>query len=435
MQHCSVVFPSKFRANRRERAIHEVAALVHGYLTSLDDVALAGAGKKRVAADVEIVADCLLDLVYGQVALDFPDQILGDLGDQIHGYGLVGKGRVGDQRDKGSLQFTEIGRYLVGEIFQHIIGDVDSFAKTPVLQHREPRHERRTLELDGKSPFKTAQKPLLEILQVRRSTVRGEYQLFAVFMEMVEDIEEGVLRGRTNHVLDVIDDEDIYLHVEGEEIRELIANRDGIHVLSLELVSGHIENRQVRILVLYRYSDRLCDMGLAEARTSEEEERVERSLAWGAGDALAGRDAHLVALPFHEIVETVDRIQSRIDLDTLETRVNERSRIALRRVSIYGDGLVDRSRPRGGWKTHRRGLADRADLIDEFRIAADHSLDGSLHELKIHVVEVLPEEIRRHLKRKSGADKRYRLYRSEPGIEFLRLYYLADYRQTILPHG
>ena len=58
-------------------------------------------------------------------------------------------------------------------------------------------------------------------------------------MEVVENIEEGILRGRSDELMDVIHNEDINPHVISHEIRELVLVY-GVHVLGLELISSDI---------------------------------------------------------------------------------------------------------------------------------------------------------------------------------------------------
>ncbi len=89
-------------------------------------------------------------------------------------------------------------------------------------------------------------------------------------MEMVEDVEECVLGGRTDKLVDVIDHEDINPHVIGHEIRDLVL-LDRTHVLGLELIARHVKDNKVREGIVDGYADRLSEMGLAQARASEYE--------------------------------------------------------------------------------------------------------------------------------------------------------------------
>ena len=193
---------------------------------------------------------------------------------------------------------------------------------------------------------------------------------------MVEYVEEGILRGRADELLDVIHDEDIDPHVESHEVRQLVLYVHGIDVLSLELIAGHIEDDHVRIGFVHCDADCLCQMGLSKSGTSEDEQRVERCLARLVGDVDAGVESHFVALPLHQILETVGRIEPRIDLQFLYPRENERTRIAGRLESVDGNRSVLRNVSVRGGKLHRRILAYRMNPVHESGLRAEHSPEG-----------------------------------------------------------
>ena len=118
-------------------------------------------------------------------------------------------------------------------------------------------------------------------------------------------------------------------------------HRDGVHVLRLEFVARHIKYHEFGELLLDGDADSLREMGLAEARSAEDEERIERSLAGSHGYVPRRGDAHLVALPFHEVGEVVDGIEAGIDLDLVESGIDERSGV------LSGIGRRDVHRPVG----------------------------------------------------------------------------------------
>ena len=87
----------------------------------------------------------------------------------------------------------------------------------------------------------------------------------------------------------------------------------GVHILGLELASGKIEDYEFRALACHLDTYCLGQMGFAQARTTEYEQRVERCFPRSVRNADAGGDAHLVALPFYEVAEIEDGIQARVD--------------------------------------------------------------------------------------------------------------------------
>ena len=69
-------------------------------------------------------------------------------------------------------------------------------------------------------------------------------------------------------------------------------------------------------------------MGFPKTWATEDEQWIERSLPRSVGNAYAGVEPHLVALPLDEVVEAIRWIEPRIDLHLLDAREYERSWIA-----------------------------------------------------------------------------------------------------------
>ena len=81
----------------------------------------------------------------------------------------------------------------------------------------------------------------LHTLQINRGDVGGDDDLLAQQRQVIEDIEEGLLRLLlANEPLDIVDDEDVHLLVEVDEAPAARAVEAVAHVLHLELGAGHI---------------------------------------------------------------------------------------------------------------------------------------------------------------------------------------------------
>ncbi len=271
---------------------------------------------------------------------------------------------MGDQGDEGSFQFTEIGLDAGGQECQDLVVHLDPFAEGTGPEHGQPRLVFRTGQFHGKSPLETGKEPLLEVLQVHGSPVGGEYQLLTALVQMIEHIEERVLGALSQEVLDVVHQQDVDLHVERHEIHEAVPLH-GIHILRLELVTGHIQDHEVRIAFLDGDAGRLDKMRLAEARAAEDEQRIERGLSGREGNVLSGRDAHPVAFSLDQVRKAIDRIQPRVDLHPLDARENEGTRASGRLVGTDGNRLVGRSQAVGGGIDHGFLHLDGADHIME----------------------------------------------------------------------
>ena len=139
---------------------------------------------------------------------------------------------------------------------------------------------------------------------------------------MVEDVEEGILSAVAGQVLDVIHDENIHFHIECEKIRETVVHIC-IHILGLEPVGRNIEHYELRKTLFHSQTYCLSYVSLAQPRSSEEEERVEGRFAGSCRNVQTCIYAHLVALPLYEIVETVNRVKLRVNLNSLQARVNK----------------------------------------------------------------------------------------------------------------
>ena len=289
-------------------------------------------------------------------------------------------------------------------------------------------------ELDGKTPFETGEQALFEILQVHRCAVRRENQLFPGLVEMVEHIEERILRSLALEVLDIIHEEDIDPHVVCEEIGKLVPHRS-VHVLGLELIPGHIEDDQFWIFLLDFVTDRLNQVSLAETGSREDEQRVEWRFPGGHCDALPCGDAHPVALPFDKILETVLRLEPWIDPDPLRPGEYEGAGVLGRMVGADRNGRIDGRVAHGRGIDHRLLVPDRADHIGQLRIGADRTAERALEKRQERIFDILPEELRRYL------DRQFRLYEGnrpdgfEPGIELLRINVVGNDLQTVVPYG
>ena len=175
-------------------------------------------------------------------------------------------------------------------------------------------------------------------------------------------------------------------------------------------------------------------MSLAESRAAEQEQRVERRVARSLRDAVSCGYAHLVAFALHEVVETIDRIKSWVDLYLLETREYKRSGISCRRISIDAYRFVDRDIAVGGWERHRRLGGHHLSLINEFCACAYDSFEGLLENIQIKVFKILPIEIGRNLYSYRLVLEGDRNDRLEPHIELLRFNDLFDDPETVIPY-
>ena len=252
-------------------------------------------------------------------------------------------------------------------------------------------------------------------------------------MQMIEYMKECILCTRGCKLLDIIDYQDIHLHIEGKEVCQLVIDIDSIHVLCLEPVSRYVEDNQLRIFLLDGYTDRLGYVRLPESRPAEKEERVKSRLAGSRRNAFSGSDAHLVALPFHEIVETVFGLEPGVDLQPVQSRIDERvGHLRGRRGDRHGRVL------RGGHALSGDAhgtVLDRTHRILQPGLGPYDPAQGLAEHVEKGRLDVFAEEVRRNLDREGAPVERQRAYRLEPSRKLLRFEYLLHDVQTLFPYA
>jgi hypothetical protein len=126
----------------------------------------------------------------------------------------------------------------------------------------------------------------------------------AGFVEVVERVEELLLRALlAGDELDVIDQEEIDGAVLGAELGGAVV-ADRVDELVREALGGEIEQAEGRVEASDLVADRVEQVGLAQADTAVDEERVV-GLRGQLGDGLAGRLGELIGVADHEGIEGV----------------------------------------------------------------------------------------------------------------------------------
>ena len=318
------------------------------------------------------------------------------------------------------------------QILEHVIPDGNALAAAERFEHLQTGIVIRVHELHGKAPLETRQKPVLEILQVYRRAVGSEYKLLSGLVQVIENIEESRLGAGSLKILYVIYDEHVYLLVEPQEISHLVTHIDRIHILGLELVSADIQDNEFRELLMDGYTDSLGQMRLAESGTAEDEQRVERSLAGCRRNSRTRRIPHLVALTYYKIGKTIYRIQFRIDLNLPEAGIYKGIGIA-GGIDIDAHFSVDGGGTGSGRDCDSRLSAYGPHKINQFRIRAYDPFQSLLDNIQISRLQILPEEIGRHLHGEGRIHHGDRPYGFEPGRVLLRFHDLFNNPQEMVP--
>ena len=250
---------------------------------------------------------------------------------------------------------------------------------------------------------------------------------------MIEHIEESVLGPLTLQVLDVVHDQHVDSLVESDEIHDAVS-LVGVHILGLELVPAYIEHLKVLETLFDVNADGLRNVRLAQSRATEEKERIERGFSGSLRNAFRGAHTQFVALPFHQIAETVNRIQPGIDSQALGARENKRTGSSGRLVSGNGHRIVGGCRCPAGGKHHSLVVLHGTHQVEELGVGPDGATDGVADQIRVSGFQILAEEVGRDLHREFGTLQGDRADALEPSVELLGINVAFDDPQTILPY-
>ena len=121
------------------------------------------------------------------------------------------------------------------------------------------------IELRRKAPFESREQTLLDVLELDGRLVRREDQLFAGELQVVEDVEERILRtGFSRQFLNVVDNQDVDHLVEMDEIGNFAVLVGGLE-LRLKLVHRDVEHLQLGMALPHFVAYGLDDVGFAQS--------------------------------------------------------------------------------------------------------------------------------------------------------------------------
>ena len=293
-------------ANASERDVLDVfLGKKHGYLAGLHDGALAAAGADFLLSDVAGAADGFEDGVEGDLALSATNSLVDDAFSQGDvGFAVQDSG-VGDNGIKDSLQFAHAVRDVFCDVLEYVVADDKSVASHLTGKNCLTQIIVGTLNLSYQSAFETGDEAVFHTLQRRGRTVARHDYLAPVLVQMVEDVEECVLRlFRADKFLHVIKEKDINGLVEVDEVGQRVLAY-GVHKLHLEKVGRDVENAFLRIEFLDAQADGIDEVGFAHTAGTIDEQRVENGAAWVVGNTIARSSRKSVAFTFDEVIEAV----------------------------------------------------------------------------------------------------------------------------------
>ena len=152
------------------------------------------------------------------------EQFAQGLARQLHVDGPAGQAGICRQAGHAALQLTHVGVDLLGDQRQDVVADVEVLKLRLLAQDRQPRFKIRPLDVRHQAAFKAAAQALLQLLNLLGGLIGGHHDLLAGLAQVVEGVEELLLRAMlARDELDIVHHEDIHVAEALAELLVLVA--------------------------------------------------------------------------------------------------------------------------------------------------------------------------------------------------------------------
>ena len=191
---------------------------------------------------------------------------------------------------------------MVRNVLGHIVRQVQIQQLGLALDDGNARFKIRRLDVGGQAPLKPGAQTLLQGFDLLRGAVRRDDDLAAIVVQRVEGVEKLLLRALlAGQELDVVDQKHVRLAVALAELLHR-CRLDGGDRLVREFFTIHVDNVEIRVVLLDLNFDGVQQVRLAQTRRPVDEQRVVR--AGGVrGHGLRGGKRKLVRRPLDEVLE------------------------------------------------------------------------------------------------------------------------------------
>ena len=209
---------------------------------------------------------------------------------------------VGVQFLDCALQLADILLQVVRNVLGHVVRQVQIQQLGLALDDGNARFKIRRLDVGGQAPLKPGAQTLLQGFDLLRGAVRRDDDLAAIVVQRVEGVEKLLLRALlAGQELDVVDQKHVRLAVALAELLHR-CRLDGGDRLVREFFTIHVDNVEIRVVLLDLNFDGVQQVRLAQTRRPVDEQRVVR--AGGVrGHGLRGGKRKLVRRPLDEVLE------------------------------------------------------------------------------------------------------------------------------------
>ena len=221
----------------------------------------------------------------------------------------IGQRRVCQERCKNAFQVSNRLAYVHRNEIHDLVREHDAVTTHLTEQNILTQQIVRTSDLCRQTPFETGQQTLLDVLELHRRTITSQDQLLTALLQVVEDMEERILRTfQSCEILDIIDDEHIHRLIEIEEIRDPVLLTRVLE-LQLKSVRRYIQHACLRVERKRLMTDRASQVGLTYSAASVDKERVESRITGLLSNSQTCRTSQLVRLTGDERIEGIEFVQ------------------------------------------------------------------------------------------------------------------------------
>ena len=191
---------------------------------------------------------------------------------------------------------------MIRNVLGHVVRQVQIQQLGLALDDGNARFKIRRLDVGGQAPLKPGAQTLLQGFDLLRGAVRRDDDLAAIVVQRVEGVEKLLLRALlAGQELDVVDQKHVRLAVALAELLHR-CSLDGGDRLVREFFTIHVDNVEIRVVLLDLNFDGVQQVRLAQTRRPVDEQRVVR--AGGVrGHGLRGGKRKLVRRPLDEVLE------------------------------------------------------------------------------------------------------------------------------------
>ena len=191
---------------------------------------------------------------------------------------------------------------MVRNVLGHIVRQVQIQQLGLALDDGNAGFKIRRLDVGGKAPLKPGAQTLLQGFDLLRGAVRRDDDLAAIVVQRVEGVEKLLLRALlAGQELDVVDQKHVRLAVALAELLHRCRLNGGDRLVR-EFFTIHVNNVEIRVVLLDLNFDGVQQVRLAQTRRPVDEQRVVR--AGGVrGHGLRGGKRKLVRRPLDEVLE------------------------------------------------------------------------------------------------------------------------------------